>query len=138
MVIIQRKWFSLKEVADNPKNLYIFGDNYQRIGSGGQAIIRPAKNTAGIITKINPGRSLNTDYFKDEFIVTNTSLIEKDIKKILELSKYYENIILPYDGFGSGLSKLPELAPKTYIGLGELLKKYFKVGTSEAGKLYLL
>ncbi len=112
-VEIQETWFSLEECAENPKKLYVFGDNMIRRGNGGQASIRAAENSIGLATKRLP--TMYDDAFfadrSDEFQV-----VEKDIEKILrEMKKIkYDTLVLPADGLGTGLSQMPEKSPRLF------------------------
>jgi hypothetical protein len=58
------RWITPKILADNPEKIYLFGDNLERVGLGGQAaVMRYKPNTIGIATKKAPG-SWESDYFK--------------------------------------------------------------------------
>ena len=115
-VIIQEDWFSLKQCAANPRSLYIFGDNTIRVGTGGQAIIRPAPNSYGIATKRLPTNAPDA-FFSDsqedfKFIMADIAYLMLKIAmlKIAEETDY-DTIVLPADGLGTGLSKMPEKSP---------------------------
>lgn len=109
-VIVQEDWYSLRQCEKNPQTLYVFGDNTEETGSGGQAQIRYASNSIGIPTKRKP--SMSEDSFFDDSIVQFLK-VEQAISNILaELLKgAYTTIVFPADGLGSGLSKMPEKSP---------------------------
>ena len=110
-VIIQEDWFSLKQCAANPRTLYIFGDNTIRVGNGGQATIRPAPNSYGIATKRLPTNAPDA-FFSDS--QEDAKFIMADIARLMLImakSTEYDTIVLPADGLGTGLSKMPEKSP---------------------------
>ena len=123
----QKEWFSIKQCIENPDKLYIFGDNTLRAGKGGQAQIRDCENSFGICTKWTPTTS-NEAYFSDT--INCLEIIERDISELIKLSKdgKYKEIIFPWDGLGSGLSKMPEKCPLLYKRLNKIISKYFNIG----------
>jgi len=126
MIIKQKEWFSVKQCLDNPKNLYIFGDNTLRVGKGGQAQIRDCNNAFGICTKMFPDMT-DKAFFKDS--IKHLEIIEKEIFNLKNEIKNnnYENIIFPYDGLGSGLSDMPNKCPLLYRRMNWLIKKNFNI-----------
>ena len=54
MIILQKEYYSVEQCLANPDTLYVFGDNTQRFGKGGQAQIRDCKNSFGVCTKLYP------------------------------------------------------------------------------------
>jgi len=126
MIIKQKEWFSIKQCIDNPKNLYIFGDNTLRVGKGGQAQIRDCINSFGICTKVLPEMT-DESFFND--VIEHLEIIEKDIFNLKEVIKNnnYEKIIFPCDGLGSGLSDMPNKCPLLYRRMNRLIKKNFGI-----------
>ena len=124
MTIIQKEYFSIKQCNKNPKNLYVFGDNSNRIGRGGQAIIRNCSNSFGIVTKLLPSTN-DKAYFNDDKFVMHLFYIEADINRLKEESKNYDNIVFPKAGLGTGLSDMPNKCPKLFKAMNELLKTNF-------------
>jgi alkylated DNA repair dioxygenase AlkB len=109
------------EVKANPDKIYVFGDNLQRTGTGGQAQIRNNPNAFGIVTKLKP--TMNADAFmSDSDIDMNRQNIDADIRKIKAENKV---VVFPKDGLGTGLAKLKEKAPQTFAYLSERLQKEF-------------
>ena len=54
-MIIYQDWITRQDLLDNPDRIYLFGDNVQRQGFGGQAKeMRGEPNAIGIITKKKP------------------------------------------------------------------------------------
>ena len=95
--------------------IFIFGDNDEGSGMGGQACIRYESNALGIPTKKKSSSAKNA-YYNDEEFFLNVNNINKNIKKILNKCKTsrFKGIFLPKDGLGTGLAKLDEKAPLTY------------------------
>jgi len=125
-VEIQKKWYDINDCLINKHKLYVFGDNTIREGHGGQANIRDIKNSIGIATKLLPSQS-NNAYFSDRYeeyqIIVND--IEKMIKKFKE--ENYEILVLPHDGLGTGLSKMPEKSPELFKWMNSLLSEIFNI-----------
>lgn len=98
--------------------LFVYGDNTWRRGMRGQAVVRLYPNTVGIVTKHAPSKD-DWAYFSDDAYESNCSIIDKDVTAML--TKYvvgrYECLVLPADGWGTGLAELPTRAPRTYAYL---------------------
>lgn len=124
MNLKQKEWYTVEQCENNPQNLYVFGDNTNRFGKGGQAQIRYCNNSFGIATKVSPSTSVKS-YFTDS--PEHLEIVTNDIKKLKEASLGYENIIFPYDGLGSGLSDMPNKCPELYKSLNRMLKEEFGV-----------
>ncbi len=118
-----------EDIKANPEVLYIFGDNLERRGFGGQAKeMRGETNSFGIATKRKASHVYPESYFFDwqedaEHVVIN------DFFQLRThcLAVGYKAIVIPFDGIGTGLSKLPEYAPK--------LLEYINQKLLELGKL---
>ncbi len=109
------------EVKANPNRVYVFGDNTQRVGTGGQAQIRNNSNAMGIATKLAPSMDASA-FMNDKDLVKNKAVIDSDIAKIKATGK---TVVLPKDGLGTGLAKLKEKAPQTYNYLKQRLLQEF-------------
>ena len=126
MISKQSEWFSVQQCNNNPKALYIFGDNTFRKGKGGQAQIRDCKNSFGICTKWAPN---NDD---GAFFIDTINCLEIVERDIFNLIKYYQesdydNMVFPEDGLGSGLSDMPNKCPLLYRRMNYLIKKHFGI-----------
>lgn len=108
-------------VKSNQDKVFVFGDNVQRTGTGGQAQIRNNSNAMGIATKLAPSTAASA-YMSDKDLKNNKSIIDADIKKIKAAGK---TVVFPKDGLGTGLAKLKEKAPKTYDYLKQRLLEEF-------------
>lgn len=109
--------YTRDEIRANPEKLYVFGDNFQRKGYGGQAAeARDEPNALGIATKISPAALLSDDYFSEV-------VFREFLPKFMLLKMQLDTggiVVWPKDGIGTGLALLPEAAPKIYAKLVEL------------------
>jgi hypothetical protein len=109
-----------KTVERRSNCLFVFGDNDVHKGAGGQAIIRGLPNSIGIPTKKYPNNNPDSFYTDLEYF-SNKRKIELAIQTIISESPNYKYIVLPQNGIGTGLARLPTLAPKTYAYLTQRL-----------------
>lgn len=113
MVIFQ-KFINREDLEANRNVLYLFGDNLERVGYGGQARhMRGEPNAVGVATKVAPGMR-EEDFFSDNMAVAALAIIENDLIPAFEHAKKGGIIVIPYDGLGTGLSELPTRAPYIY------------------------
>jgi len=116
------KRYTVDDVRANQDKIYIFGDNTEGWGKGGQAIIRDEPNAFGISTKDSPNQFMSDDNFE-----ANKARIDADIASIKADGR---PIVFPEDGIGTGRADLKNKAPRTYEYLmGEIEK--LKGGTPE-------
>ena len=113
--------YTNQDVKANPNKIYVFGDNTQRVGTGGQAQIRNNSNAMGIATKLAPSNE-ESAFMTDKDLAKNKAIIDGDIAKIKATGK---PVVFPKDGFGTGLAKLKEKAPQTYAYLKQRLLDEF-------------
>lgn len=105
-VEIQREsYWTVESVISDPNRYYIFGDNEEGWGTGGQACIRGLPNAYGIPTKKSP-----FTYWSDHDYIANISAIDLAISKIPADKPW----VISVYGLGTGLAKLPLKAPRTY------------------------
>jgi len=95
-------------VKSNPNKIYLFGDNLERTGKGGQAIIRDEPNAFGIATKKAPRRD-EAAFFTDADYDEAIKIIDQDIQKALADGR---TIVIPKAGLGTGRAELATRAPK--------------------------
>jgi hypothetical protein len=120
-------FWSIDDCRDNRNSLFIFGDNIQRIGCGGQAIIRDEVNAMGLVTKVLP-KDTYASYMNDHEYWHNIVNIDIDLAEIIHTlisENPYNTLILSSGGYGTGLAKLPEKAPETYKYLCKRLLDLF-------------
>jgi alkylated DNA repair dioxygenase AlkB len=139
-VEVEPNYYTSELLKANPNKIYVFGDNTQRKGTKGQAIIRGVKNAMGIATKFKPDTTEDS-YFNDDTISENIGDIDSDIENIktrLENNPTF-TLVFPKDGLGTGLAKLKEKAPQTYAYLKQrLLEEFgFNNDTGEISKPFM-
>ena len=116
-------------VRTNRDTLYVFGDNMQRTGRGGQAReMRGEPNTIGVPTKWGPGRR-EEDFFTDGDADNPhvRDAISDAFARIRNALRNGRRVVIPEDGLGTGLAELPVRAPRLHAwieaeiaGLGEV------------------
>jgi N12 class adenine-specific DNA methylase len=107
----------VKDGLSNDK-FYLFGDNLQGTGFGGQAKeLRGEPNSIGIPTKKTPSMDEKA-FFTDAELVINRQAIDKAFAQLAFLPEK-STIVIPTAGLGTGLAKLKENAPQTFEYLNE-------------------
>lgn len=127
MIEIQYKNYILRKDVQNNRNIiFVFGDNDQRTGFGGQAReMRGEPNTIGIRVKKSPSMTKSSFYTDDEYS-ENIKKIFEDLTN-LKIKSFNKKIIFPTNGIGTGLAKLNIKAPKTFEFLTSELKLTFNI-----------
>jgi len=103
----------------NPNHIFVFGDNLQRFGKGGAAVLRDEPNAYGFITKKAPNNNNGSFYRPEEYQEKfNTELkrlkkiITREINKTFLISKLGEGLANKYNIFEKviqpGLEELRE------------------------------
>lgn len=101
------------DLKANPDKVFIFGDNEQRKGLGGQAnAMRGEPNAIGIATKRVPSRG-DDAYWSDADFERNKRILDADFKPAFEAKAAGKEIVVPKNGIGGGLSELGSRAPRT-------------------------
>lgn len=121
------KRYSVEDLRNNPDKIYIFGDNTEGWGKGGQAIVRDEPNAFGISTKDSP-----TQFMSDDNFEANKAKIDADIAAIKADGR---PIVFPEDGIGTGRADLQNKAPRTWAYLQKELNKLKGGGSLGAAKL---
>ena len=112
MPVIYQKWIERDDLQRNPQIKYLFGDNLLRKGLGGQArAMRGEPNAIGVATKRAPGRRA-ADYFSDAAYEELVEIIDLDLAPAKLHIALDGILIIPTDGLGTGLSELPQRAPR--------------------------
>ena len=107
-VILQYRIYR-SDLELNPDVFYCFGDNDERVGMGGQAKeCRGERNAIGIRTKKTPGVE-ESAYYTDDEMAENI----KNFAAVLDLLVAGKTVVIPTEGFGTGLAELKERAPRT-------------------------
>lgn len=102
------------DLQNNPDILYIFDDNAKRVGMGGQAgECRHEHNAVGIATKWEPTMAPGA-FFSDDRIEEQRTLVLADLRPIFARLGAGGIVVWPSDGIGTGLSEVPQRAPKMF------------------------
>jgi hypothetical protein len=115
------------------RDIFVFGDNNARVGKGGQAVIRGLDNTFGIRTKIGPNNK-PLSFYNDKDLKSNIQKIDDDVLRLKKLALEGNTIVFSSGGYGTGLSKLPEVAPQTFNHLCNILLRHFKFDNRKGTK----
>lgn len=103
-------WVTRAMAQSKPEARFVFGDNLERFGLGGQAAsMRGEPNAIGVATKRSPGARA-PDYFADGE-ADALAAIDADIDLVAAALKDGRTVYVPFDGLGTGLSELPTRAP---------------------------
>ena len=101
--------------------LFVFGDNFRRIGNAGQAIIRNCENAIGLPTKRAPCTS-EACYLTDFDLAVVMKHASSDIDTLFLAIGHNITVIWPTAGIGTGLAQLPQRAPLIKQFYDDLLK----------------
>jgi hypothetical protein len=120
MPIELQQWITRQDLRANPDKIYVFGDNVQRSGLGGQAKeMRGEPNAIGVVTKWAP--SMVARAFFDDTAACKV-LVERDLLVVQRALDRGRTVVVPADGIGTGLSRLPQYAPN----LDRFIKEWFR------------
>lgn len=116
-------------VRANRDKLFLFGDNLDRKGYGGQAAaMRGEPNAIGIPTKKSPNNSASV-FFSDNEFEQNKAAIDAAFAEIARsVTDSIRGIVIPSDGLGTGRAQLDSRAPRTF---GYLQQKLIELSSPE-------
>lgn len=120
-MIIRWKRIYREDLINNPDFMFLFGDNLQRVGMGGQAKeMRNEPNAIGVATKKSPSMSDDAFFTDDEF-EDNVKELLNDLWPAIGHISNGGILVIPADGLGTGLSELPSRAPQTAKALDQMI-----------------
>jgi len=121
--VVQRIKFITREyVRSNPDKLFLFGDNLERKGFGGQAAaMRGEPNAIGIPTKKSPSNTEAAFFNDDEFELNKAAIDEAFARAQTAITEANQVIVIPADGLGTGRAQLDKRAPQTFAYLQQRL-----------------
>lgn len=117
-------WITRKMLRDNRGARFLFGDNAERSGFGGQAReMRGEQNAIGIATKRRP--SMESGSFFDDTRLDDFETVARDLF-LVDRAVFYAGmtVCVPRDGLGTGLSQLPTRAPNLYAYIVHRFRSY--------------
>lgn len=121
--LLFRQFIYRVDLITNRQILFVFGDNLERRGFGGQAKeMRGEPNAVGLPTKRSPDLFLtNADF--DEVLLAAAPAMQR----LLDQIENGGQVIWPRDGIGSGRAQLIRRAPviaQFYAGFLSTLKQH--------------
>ncbi len=122
MPLIYQNWIVRDDLQRNPDVLYVFGDNVQRTGLGGQAKeMRGEPNAVGIPTKWAPSLNPRAFFYDRDRDQVHAIWIE-DFKPLFEAMSQDRIVIWPASNIGTGLSSLRRQAPQLWDDLQDICR----------------
>ena len=120
---VERRQFITREyVRANRNKLFLFGDNLERRGFGGQAAaMRGEPNAIGIPTKKSPSYRDDAFFSDDEFEQNKASIDAAFAEIMRAITDSIRVIVIPSDGLGTGRAQLERRAPRTFAHLQKRL-----------------
>lgn len=120
--IERRRFITRAFVKANRNKLFLFGDNLERRGLGGQAAaMRGEPNAVGIPTKKWPSYK-DDAFFSDDEFEQNKAAIDAAFAKVMNaVTETIRTIVIPTDGLGTGRAQLRRRAPRTFAYLQKRL-----------------
>lgn len=115
-------------LKDNPKTLFVFGDNLMERGLGGQAKeMRGEPNAVGIPTKRAPSMAVSAFFHNGDFD-TFVATVAPIFMRLFKYTIAGGEVVWPRDGVGTGLAALQDRAPKLWLFLEDNRKLLEKLG----------
>lgn len=116
------KFITPQYVRANRDKVFLFGDNLERRGLGGQAAaMRGEPNAIGIPTKKSPSYKEDA-FFSDDEIAQNKAAIDVAFAHVVNvITETTRLIVVPSDGLGTGRAQLDRRAPRTFAYLQKRL-----------------
>lgn len=122
MPVIYLDWITRDMLRAEPEACFVFGDNMQRVGYGGQAAeMRDEPNAIGVATLYRPG----SPYRADDPIALRA--VMSDLRQVATELVVGKTVYVPRDGLGTGLARLIENAP----ALHRLIVVFFRAAPGE-------
>jgi len=110
-------------MLDSKSQIFLFGDNEQRKGKGGQAkVMRGHAKAYGIRTKRAPSMS-ESAFWTDKTYKSNIKMMADDfLAAFMAASDGDHELVIPSAGIGTGMAQLKQRAPRTYKWLNSFLR----------------
>ena len=111
------------DLRANPDTLYVFGDNMQRRGLGGQAReMRGEPNAVGVPTKWRPDMRAGA-FFSDDWADAVLNDVDYAFDVLAAHLRAGHTVAIPADGLGTGLAELPTRAPRIHAYIEERIRQ---------------
>lgn len=116
-------WITRDMLRAKPDARFVFGDNCQRVGLGGQAReMRNEPNAIGVATLYAPGAY----YRRHDAIALST--VAADLAVVGQSLREGRDVYVPKDGLGTGLAFLPQNSPEIH----HLIAAFFRAAPGES------
>ncbi|MBA2379751.1 MAG: hypothetical protein H0V76_09285 [Blastocatellia bacterium] len=117
-LVERMRFITRKHIRANPDKIFLYGDNVEQRGFGGQAAaMRGEPNAIGIPTKKRPSYSEGAFFTDDEF-EQNKIAIDRAFSQIFRIDKTSViAIVIPTNGLGTGRAELERRASRTFAYL---------------------
>lgn len=94
------QFITAEYLEQNPNHIFVFGDNLDRRGTGGAAVLRHYPNTYGFVTKKRPTYNYSDFYTIDEYRL----VYEAELVKLIEQIKANPDKLFLISKLGGGLA----------------------------------
>lgn len=119
MPIRREQHITRQMLRDEPKTLWVFGDDLIRCGFGSQAVeMRGEPNAVGIPTKRLPARDPGA-YFTDNDIEAFREAAAPGFQRLAAHLESGGTVVWPAAGIGTGQADLERRAPRIWASLEE-------------------
>lgn len=131
-IVVCNEHYTVTLVESNPDLLFVFGDNLEEQGTGGQACIRYTKNSFGIPTKVKP--SMGEDaFFHDGNFEVNAIVFAACIIDLKNIIKDGGVVVFPSTGLGNGYAQMSKRAPKSWKLFNQMLLGELGIENTDTG-----
>lgn len=118
------QFITRKTVRANRDKLFLFGDNLEQRGLGGQAAaMRGEPNAIGIPTKKSPSYRGDAFFSDDEFEQNKAAIDAAFAEVSRAATDSIRAIVIPSAGLGTGRAQLDKRAPRTFAYLQQKLNE---------------
>lgn len=116
--------FITKEYLKNhPNEIFVFGDNVDRIGLGGAAILRNESNSYGFITKKHPNNDDDSFFTPKEY----KPIFKSELNKLIFIISFNKDKIFLISKLGAGLANKYNIFEEVISKNIRVLEKYNNV-----------
>lgn len=114
--VLRPAWITRATVQGDRNTVFVFGDNMEGRGLGGQAKeMRGEPNVIGVPTKWAPERRASAYFSDNDRLNRNVwHAIHQAFERMRAALDEGRNVAIPADGLGVGLAELPIRAPKLH------------------------
>jgi len=131
MPVVFQQMIYRADLRRNPTHLYLFGDNEERRGMGGQAAeMRGEPNAHGIRVKKAPTRDRWALWFDEDFDRA-CLLIKEDFEKPYKWISNGKTVVIPSAGIGTDRAELQHIAPRIYEFILHKINILQKIGEDQ-------